>query len=209
MKLKAAIFDMDGVLFDTERVFQQTWQELAKERGIVLDEGFVRSICGTSGAQIEHVVERYYHVESGAGIVRECKSRVRQKLMEKVPVKEGVPEILAKYKKEGLKMAIASSSTVEQIESNLRLSGLADYFDRIVSGDQVEHGKPEPDIFLAAAVALGFRPEECYVFEDSENGVIAGYRAGCHVVMMIDLIEPGEKTAGCCSEIHTSFLQML
>jgi HAD superfamily hydrolase (TIGR01509 family) len=207
MQLKAAIFDMDGVLFDTERLYQETWHEMAAERGIRLEDGFAQAICGTSGEVINHVVEQYYHVEQGAPIVAECKARIAEKLKHHVPVKEGVPEILRLFRNRGMKIAIASSSSRAQIESNLRISHLTEYFDRIVSGDEVEHGKPEPDIFLAAAQALECRPEECYVFEDSENGVLAGHRAGCYTVMVIDLVEPGPETVRCCEEIHSSLLQ--
>jgi HAD superfamily hydrolase (TIGR01509 family) len=208
MQLKAAIFDMDGVLFDTERIYQQTWQELADERGIQLEEGFVRAISGTSGTRTNQVIEQYYHVEDGTALRAACRQRIKEKLEVYVPIKEGVPELLAEFKKRGMKIAIASSSRRIQIESNLRNSNLTGYFDEIVSGEDVEHGKPAPDIFLAAAEALGCRPEECYVFEDSENGVRAGHSAGCYVVMVPDVVQPGPDTIRCCSEIQKSLLDV-
>jgi HAD superfamily hydrolase (TIGR01509 family) len=209
MELKAAIFDMDGVLFDTEKLYQQTWRELADERGIQLEEGFLQTICGTSGERMKQIIEQYYHVADGTAVIEACKKRMREKLAVHVPLKEGAREILTEFKKRGMKIAIASSTVRELIESNLKISNLAQYFDQIVSGEDVEHGKPEPDIFLAAAKALEYSPEECYVFEDSENGVRAGHRAGCYVVMIPDLVQPTPETISCCSEIHTSLLKVL
>jgi HAD superfamily hydrolase (TIGR01509 family) len=207
--LKAAIFDMDGVLFDTEKLYQQTWREIASELGVELEEGFTQAISGTSGEKMRRVIERYYHVPDGQTVVDACMKKMREKLEVHVPVKEGVVEILTEFKNRGMKIAIASSSGRKQIESNLKNSNLAQYFDKIICGDDVEHGKPAPDIFLIAAKSLECEPEECYVFEDSENGVKAGYNAKCYVVMVPDLIQPSPDTIKCCSEIHTSLLEVL
>ena len=89
-------------------------------------------------------------------------------------------------------MAVASSSLPGQIEANLRGAGIRDYFDAVVSGTEVERGKPAPDIFLRAAERIGCRAEDCFVFEDSENGVRAGHAAGCITVMVPDMIDPSE-----------------
>lgn len=115
---------------------------------------------------------------------------MREKLSVHVPVKAGVHEILDFFKKQGVHMAVASSSLKEQIEANLIKSGIRDYFTEIVSGTEVEHGKPAPDIFLYATKKIGYAPEECYVFEDSKNGVKAAHAAGCKTIMIPDLIEP-------------------
>ncbi len=201
MVYTGAIFDMDGVLFDTERIYQQTWHEIAKERGIELGGGFLRSISGTSGAHMHQVIETYYHVADGTVLAQECMGRIRRKLSEHVPVKEGVREILGFFKGKGIPIAVASSSLAEQIEANLQKAGLRGYFSEVVSGTQVGHGKPAPDIFLLAASRLGCRPQECFVFEDSENGVKAGYAAGCATIMVPDLIEPSPEALSCCTRV--------
>lgn len=119
---------MDGVLFDTERMYQQTWREIAEERGIKLGDGFTKAISGTSGSGMARVLEEWYQVKDGAEIARECMERMEKKLSIHVPVKEGVREILGFFQERGVLLAVASSSSVEQIEANLRGSGIREYF---------------------------------------------------------------------------------
>ena len=201
MKYTGAIFDVDGVLFDTERIYQQTWHEMAAERGTELDSDFVKVISGTSGARMHQVIEQYYHVTDGAALAEECRSRIRRKLSVGVPVKEGVREILEFFKGKGMPIAVASSSFARQIEANLHKANLRSYFSEVVSGTEVEYGKPAPDIFLRAASRLGCKPQECFVFEDSENGIRAGYAAGCTTIMVPDLIEPSSEIRQYCTKI--------
>lgn len=99
MEYKGAIFDMDGLLFDTECIYQQTWQEIAREMGVKLDGSFVKAISGTNGSRMCRVIERYYHVPDGTAIMDECMGRIRRKLSARVPVKKGVHEILDFFQK--------------------------------------------------------------------------------------------------------------
>lgn len=207
MEFKGAIFDMDGFLFDTERVYQQTWQELAQERNVELGSDFPRAISGTNGKYMCRVIEAYYHVADGSAIMEECMERIREKLSVHVPVKKGVHEILEFFQKKGLRMAVASSSTAEQIASNLKKAGIRRYFDAVVSGTEVRCGKPEPDIFLLVAERIGCEPGQCFVFEDSENGIKAGHAAGCVTVMVPDLFEASPGILPYCAKICQDFLQ--
>lgn len=209
MKYKGAIFDMDGLIFDTERIYQQTWQELATERDIRLEDGFLEAVSGTNGLYMRQVIEKFYHVPDGSPIVAECMERIRKKLSVYVPVKEGVYEILAFFRTKGIRIAVASSSSMEQIEENLQKARIREYFDALVSGAGVEHGKPAPDIFLCAAERIGCVPNECLVFEDSENGIRAGYAASCITVMVPDLIEPSPEILPYCSKIYPNLMQAM
>ena len=110
-------------------------------------------------------------------------------------MKPGAGELLEYLSAQGVNIAVASSSGRARILSNLRATGLERFFDAVVSGQQVERGKPEPDIFLLAAKEIGCPPEDCYVFEDSLNGVRAGMAAGCTTVMVPDLVPPLEDLA--------------
>lgn len=201
MRFTGAIFDMDGVLFDTERVYQQTWHEIAAEQGVELGSGFLEAITGTSGEHMHRVLEEYFQVSNGAVIAEECMSRVHQKLSVHVPIKAGVREILIFFREKKMPAAVASSSLSRQIEANLKKTGIDGYFSEIVSGTEVEHGKPAPDIFLRAAGRIDCKPEECFVFEDSENGVKAGYAAKCATIMVPDLIEPSPEIRRYCTRI--------
>lgn len=206
---KGAIFDMDGLLFDTERVFQETWQEIASEHGITLDKSFIKTVCGTTGERLCRVIEEYYHIADSTAVVDDCMERVRNKLSKHVPIKEGTFEILDNFKQNNIKMAVASSSRREQIEANLKISGTEDYFDAVVSGTEVSRGKPAPDIFLCAAEKIGCSPNECLVFEDSENGIKAGHAAGCITIMVPDLMEATPEILPYCSKVCSSLLEFV
>lgn len=204
---KGAIFDMDGLLFDTERMYQQIWQEIAEEMNVALDKGFPAAISGTNGEYMRRVVERYYHVPDGNSIVEECMRRIRERLSAHVPIKKGVHEILTFFQEKEIRMAVASSSSVQQIQSNLETAGIRGYFSDIVSGTEVRHGKPAPDIFLCAAERINCEADKCFVFEDSENGIKAGYAAGCITVMIPDLIEPSPDIRPYCTKIYSDLLE--
>ena len=153
----------------------------------------VGDICGTSGAHMCRVIEKHYGVADGSVIMEECMKRVRQKLKVHVPKKSGAERIVKTFFDKGIRLAVASSSYPEQIESNLKLAGMREYFDAVVSGKEVKHGKPAPDIFLLAAERIHCTPETCYVFEDSENGIRAGKAAGCTAIMIPDVLAPSEE----------------
>lgn len=207
--IKGAIFDMDGLLFDSERIFQSVWEEIASDYGVTLGPDFRKDISGTSGEVCRRVCEKYYPVENGFEIVEECKRRIYRRMEKDVPVKPGVPEILRYFRETGVRTAVMSSSPLQLVQNNLRVSGLTDLFDLVMSGEGFKNGKPAPDVFLYSAEQLGYQPEECFVFEDSLNGVAAGYRAGCHVVMIPDLTPPTKETREMCCGIYDSMFLAL
>lgn len=204
-----AIFDMDGLLFDTEHIYQETWQEIAAERGVTLGPGYTEAISGSSGLGMCRVIERFYHVADGHEIMVECKRRIHEKLSVNVPLKPGAREILDYMRGAGYRIAVASSSTRSQIDANLEHSKLMDCFDAIISGEDVATGKPDPEIFLKAAAALNCPPEECYVFEDSRGGVKAGHAAGCDTIMVPDLLPPTEEIEPMCHRIYKDLREAL
>lgn len=191
--LKGAIFDMDGLMFDTEQIWQKNWNKTAAEMGITLPEEFKFNICGTSGKLMNSVIEKYYGVEDGSAIAQKVKNMVHDDLIDFTPEKPGVHEILEFFKQRGVRMAVASSSTEEVIRRNLKNTNTEEYIEAIVSGSGMKNGKPAPDIFLAAAEKLGIDPKECYVFEDAFNGVTAGYNAGCRTIMIPDMSQPTDE----------------
>lgn len=205
--LKGAIFDMDGLMFDTEQIWQKNWKLIADEMGVTLAEEFKYNICGTSGALMNSVIEKYYGVEDGSGIAADCKKRVHDDLMESTPEKPGVHEILEFFRDAGVRIAVASSSSVEQIKRNLQNTNTEDFIEVIVSGTELKRGKPEPDIFLTAAEKLGIDPHECYVFEDAFNGVKAGRAAGCCTIMIPDQMQPTEEIRALADAVCASLFE--
>ena len=205
--LKGAIFDMDGLMFDTEQIWQKNWKLIADEMGVTLAEDFKYNICGTSGALMNSVIEKYYGVEDGSAIAADCKKRVHDDLMEFTPEKPGVHEILEFFRDAGVRIAVASSSSVEQIRRNLQKTNTEEFIEVIVSGSELKRGKPEPDIFLAAAERLGIDPQECYVFEDAFNGVKAGHAAGCCTIMIPDQMHPTEEIRALADAVCGSLVE--
>ena len=200
---------MDGLMFDTEAMYQAAWNETAAEMGFVLPETFVYEVSGTSGDLLLSVILKYFHTDDPDRLFQKVLRNVEERLKREVPVKPGLTDLLEHFRKEGVKLAVASSSYPEMIASNLRVSGTETYFDEIVSGSRIEHGKPAPDIFLYAADRLHLDPKDCYVFEDSVNGVLAGLAAGCTTVMVPDYVPPTEEIRNSSAVICTSLSEAL
>lgn len=199
-----AIFDMDGTLLDTECLYQNTWVQLAQEFGQTPNPDFPRAVCGSSGEHMLEIIHAYYPTVDARRFMNSCYARVAQIIETSIPKKPGMEEILCYLRDQGVKLAVASSSSHAQIEKNLRLTGVLDYFDAVIGGDEVENSKPAPDIFLLAAQRIGCTPENCYVFEDGTNGILAGAAAGCATVMIPDLTPPTDELRSVCTAVYES-----
>lgn len=204
--LKGAIFDHDGLMFDTEKVWQSNWQKQARARGIVLPDVFKHDVSGTSGDMMKSVVEKYYGVDDGTEIMNLVIAGVHHDLSISIEEKKGLHEIIEMFAARGVAMAVASSSPGNMIVRNLQNAGIDQYFQAVVSGQHVSHSKPAPDIFLLAAEKIGIDPCECYVFEDAINGVKAGHAAGCRTIMIPDMTQPDEDTKKIAAAILPSLL---
>ena len=201
---KGAIFDMDGLLLDTERIYRENWERAAEDFGLALHPDFLPAICGTNGASSVAAIRRFYPGIDPQAFIHACFARTEAMLAKGVPEKPGAREILAFFQDRDVGIAVASSSGRRVILDNLRRAELAAYFEVVASGEDVANGKPAPDIFLLAAQRLGLAPEECYVFEDSINGARAGMAAGCATVVVPDLIPPTEDLRSSSAGIYPS-----
>ncbi|MBR0478223.1 MAG: HAD family phosphatase [Solobacterium sp.] len=208
MTLRGAVFDMDGTLFDTERIYMEIWFELGREYGVSLGADFTREVCGTGGEKMYRILEQYFSVPDGSVVERKWQERSVERMKYYVPLKEGTLELLEWFRGHGYVMAVASSSPMSWITHYLDVSGTAQYFREVISGRQIARGKPAPDIFLQACERLGVEPADCWVFEDSKNGVKAGYAAGCRTVLIPDLTEPDDETRALCA-VYPSFTVFL
>ena len=191
--INAVIFDMDGVLFDTELVFDQIWTMLAKKYGYVIQQQMLDNLRGTSGKRMANIIESYWKDADSFLIIDELFANAKAYLSQKVPLKPGVCELIDFLWQHKMPMAVASGSFKDLVLSNLKVSGLIHYFQVISSGDEVSSGKPEPDIFLLTAKRLCQKPQNCLVFEDGIHGVLAGIRAGCETYMVLDKVSPTKE----------------
>jgi len=184
------IFDMDGVLIDSERQSNEGWLWAAGQLGVDMPMWLIDSFNGAPAELCCKFFDDYYKGVIDYWEAKELRTQHVYKIRETegIPVKKGVKDIFEYIRNNGLKCAVATSTRRESAEKTLHEIGVWDYLDAVVYGDEVEHGKPEPDIFLRAAKAIGVNPSEAVVVEDSINGIKAGYAADMRVVHIPDTI---------------------
>ena len=193
--MKAFIFDMDGVIFDSERLYIDCCIEVAEKLGMdQIVETCHRCIGVTTEVTRAILLETYRDIdlvdrfrEQSVALVR---SKIDSGLLE---LKPGVRELLDFLRAKGCRIAIASSTRTDIVEKELADAGLIGYFSAVVGGDRAQRSKPNPDIFLKAAELLGEKPENCVVIEDSYNGIRAAKAAGMTAIMVPDQLIPDEE----------------
>ena len=196
--LKAVVFDMDGVLFDTESVGFAAWDYACKKLGIAPASGLAYKTLGMNAAAVDGILKEYYgeNFELEA-FHRLCREYTYTYFAENgVPQKPYVHDALNALKNSGFQIALASSTGKTGVLRNLESAGITDYFEVIISGDMIEKSKPEPDIYLKAAEVLGVNPDECFAVEDSKNGILSAHGAGMKVIMVPDLWQGDKETDG-------------
>ncbi len=192
--MKAFIFDMDGLMFDTERVFIGAWDYVGEKMGLG-KTGYM--VLRTLGMNTE-ACNQVWRDAFGDDVDIEALWRYSREYMEDyysrytVTAKKGLHDLLTYLKRKGYKLAVASSTKRAKVEENLVSAGVRHYFDAVIAGDMVENSKPAPDIYLRAAEAIAVPPESCYALEDSRNGLLSAHRAGCRVIMVPDLWQPDD-----------------
>ena len=189
---------MDGVLFDTERIYMECWREAAEPTGLKNVDEISKACIGRTLQGTKEVFEAA-KAEQGIDISFEelhedCSRRFQEKEeRDGLPEKPGVHEILEYLKKQGIPVALASSTRKAAVMEHLDRAGITSYFQKIICGDMVEHGKPAPDIYLKACEKLGVAPGQALAVEDSFNGIRSAYAAGLYTVMVPDQLPPTEE----------------
>lgn len=192
LHLDGVVFDVDGVLFDTERLTQRTWTEVSARMGWPQVGEHYLDFVGQNRTDIRLKMDRLFGPEFPREEFLSTCSQTSQQRMERegVPVKPGVPELLDFLQGRGLPVALATSTSRARTLRRMELTGLGPYFSAMTTGDQVLHSKPDPEIYRMACQSLGTRPEHTLAVEDSRNGILSAHAAGMKTVMVPDLIPP-------------------
>ena len=195
--VKAVIFDMDGVLIDTEKHYNAAWCEAARMAGFDFKREHALMLRSCDAQLAAKMMKDIFGEGFDYFAIREVRrglvaERIKKYGLEKKP---GIDEILAFLHEKGIKTAVATATPIALTLQHLEKIGVRGQFDKIVSEKQVAHGKPAPDVYLHACAQIGEEPSDCIAVEDSPNGIKAAYAAGCKPVMVPDLTQPDEEIA--------------
>ncbi len=208
--IKAVIFDVDGTLLDTERIYMKAWKEAAAEAGFVMPDSVLQKTRAVNTKDAARIFEE----EIGNGFSYQAVRPIRVRIAEEIirresPIlKPGVLELLAFLEEKGIRLAVASSTNQQGTREHLAESRILDRFEVVVGGDMVTNGKPHPDIFLKAAEALGTAPEACIVVEDSPAGIRSAHAAGMKAVLVPDQAAITQEIIDMADVVLNSLLEM-
>ena len=191
----AVVFDMDGVIFDSERLVLECWEKIGEKYHLEgMRDAFLPCI-GTNDIKTQEIVLEHYGADFPYDEFRRESSRLYHSIVDEggLPVKTGVRELLSYLKKNSIPIALASSTRLEVVTQELKQAGLYEYFGVVMGGDQLKRSKPEPDIYLMTCEKLGVRPICTYAIEDSYNGIRSAYSAGMKPIMVPDMLPPTEE----------------
>ena len=187
-KRLAVIFDMDGVILDSERLMNESWRTIARIDGLQNIDAVLERCTGLNRVAFGEVFCEQYGKDFPVDVYLQ---RMREEMMRMcggmVPTKPGVAQVLSELRSEGIPVALATSTSADIVRTELEAVGVLEAFDIIVTGEMVKASKPAPDIFLLAAERLGVQPECCLVVEDSHNGIRAAKNAGMRPIMVPDV----------------------
>lgn len=209
---KAVVFDMDGVIFDSEKLYRKHWMISAREYGIGEErmQPLLDQIAGATKERNEKLMKTHFGQDFDYNMFRELTmNRMDEDIrINGVELKPGVLELFDFLKENGYKIGLATSTMRERAEANLKRAALLSYFDGIMYGGIVAHGKPAPDIYEQACALLNVEPTEAIGVEDSINGVKSSHAAGLYTVMVIDLIQPNDEVRGIADQIYDSLFEL-
>lgn len=193
--IKAIIFDMDGLMIDSERVTFECYQERLKDMNLTMDEEFYKTLLGKP---IKGIYQRFYDVYGNDFPIENVIQDVHQLMAERfetegVPVKKGLVELLHYLKDNNYKTIVATSSNRDRVDKILAQAKITEFFDDSICGDEVTKGKPNPEVFLKSCQKLSVNVDEAIVLEDSEAGIQASYDANIKVICIPDMKYPEKQ----------------
>lgn len=207
--LEAIIFDMDGVLVDSEYTYFQSKSQILKEAGHEVEESYHFQFMGTTSEYMWEQMKQEFSLPLSVPEYVQEMTALRQAMIKRDGVRV-IPHVQAFVKRlseAGLKLAVASSSSLAEIKVNLAEIGVAEYFSEVVSTEEVKHSKPAPDVYLAAAERIGVKPENCLGIEDTKNGAGAVHNAGMVCVGFANPVFPLQDLAA-ADRVVSSFAEL-
>lgn len=209
MKKTGVLFDMDGLMFDTQQLYDNANKEIARTvYGFEISREMLLAITGRSGEDLYETVNRFRPELDAKEYIRRIFNHVAKKVETDLIIMPGLYDLLSWLSQQDVRIGLTSGSDRSIVENNLRCSGLRECFSGIICGDEIIAGKPDPEGYLKTAALIGCRPEDCYVLEDSPNGILAGHRAGCSVIMVPNGIEPDAEIRSLCAGIYPSLSEV-
>ena len=193
--IEAVLFDMDGLMFDTERLWTEAWIAAAEAEGLPVDLGLVAAMRGCNRAGCRQVCLERLGPDFDFDDYQAKARVVMDRLVDErgLPKKPGLVQLLEELERRQMPAVVCTSTRRATTEGYLKRAGVERFFRGLVCGDDVQRGKPDPEVFLKGAALAGRAPERCMVLEDSPNGIRAGAAAGCKAVMVPDLMEPTDE----------------
>lgn len=194
-QIQGVIFDMDGLMLDTEKLLVRFWMQAAQEAGFPMTFEHVLGIRSLAAVYAKPKLQGIFGKDFNYEQIRARRRELTAEYLHthEIEKKAGLDELLDYLHKNQYRIAVATATRREQAEEYLRKVQVYQYFDAFICGDMVTKGKPDPEIYLTSSKGLGLPPESCIALEDSPNGILSAYRAGCHPVMVPDLSQPDEE----------------
>jgi HAD superfamily hydrolase (TIGR01509 family) len=201
----AVIFDMDGLLIDSERIYVAAIMEAGRAVGFDISEAFCHAMIGLPGRDCDAMIAGHFGPAFPmTDYLTACRTRVAGLIEPGIPLKPGAVELIDHLAERDIPVAVATSSSRANAERHLGQSRLLERFRIVVTRDDVARGKPSPDLFIRAAKDLGIAPERCLSLEDSLNGIRAAHAAGTLPIMVPDLIQPTDEIKAMCIAVVDS-----
>ena len=211
MQYQAVVFDMDGVIFDTERLVIEFWKEVAKKHNIPNVEHTCIQCLGANRVRTREIFLENYGADFPYDPYRTEVTELFNTHYKGVPLptKPGVRELLSYLQEQDIKVGLASSTAQHLVRDEIGTAGLLPYFQTLVCGDMVEHSKPAPDIFLKACEILNADPTKSIAIEDSFNGIRSAHCAGMTPIMVPDQVQPTDEIRTLAFHVMPSLLDVL
>lgn len=204
--IKGAVFDMDGLMIDTEKLYLRYWKQAAAEFGYDMEDKHVFAIRSLARKYSIPMLKGFFGEDFPTEEVRARRTELINAHVENhgIEVKKGLFLLWDHLKSHGIKIAVATATPRERTIMYLGKIDALKYTDAVVCGDMVNTGKPDPEIYLTACAGLGLPADECAAFEDSPNGIMSAFRAGCHAIMIPDMTAPDDDIIPMLSGIYES-----